>query len=99
LPVCCRFCDLTENFCTIPRAADFAYNHCRFGTLEYLFGGEMHWIKLALEGWFFLGVTTTVCGIFWTSKEGSKLDALNTATPAKMRPDFGAKQLSEARSA
>ena len=59
----------------------------------------MHWIKLLLEGWFFLGLTTTAWGVFWTNKEGSKLTAPNTASPPKMRPDFRAKQLSEARSA
>jgi hypothetical protein len=66
---------------------------------EDLFGGEMHWIKWVLESWTFLGLTTAILGIFWTSRQGRKLNAPNTAAPAKLRPALSAKNLSEARSA
>jgi len=60
----------------------------------------MHWIKLFLEGWFFLGITTAIVGIIWTNRESRKLDGGTAkATPAPRLPEFSAKELSEARSA
>jgi hypothetical protein len=60
----------------------------------------MHWIKWLLEGWIFLGITTTILTILWTNKQSRELNAPNTASPPRLRTtEFRAKELSEARSA
>jgi hypothetical protein len=57
---------------------------------EYLAGGEMHWIKLLLEGWALLGIATVVLAVFWTNKQSSDLSkqTTNTISPPKLRPEF-----------
>ena len=64
-------------------------------------GGEMHWIKLLVEGWVLLGIATVIVGVFWTNRQGSESNkpTTNVISPPKLRAELRPTNVSEAQSA
>lgn len=91
---------LSENICTVPKAADFAYNRGARTGVGHSFGGIMHWVKVAAEVWLLSGVVNLIIGVLWTNKASKQaLQDSRNYSPSNRRTEFGAAKLSNAPSA